>query len=135
MWAHIYSMGLGVYPAPMAPARSPNLKYGVSITAREATVLEEARRRRHARYLSAVMDAALRELLAGEPFGERPLEVPSAAGEEMVAKKFQLPPATIRAVKDTARLHRFTEQHIVRAAIYRLERAAAGAQGPTQTGR
>jgi len=132
----IYTIAHVLYPRPMPARPSGNVKYGVSITVREATVLEAERRRRGVRYLSAVMHAALRELLEGADFERRPLPLPTSRGEPMVAKKFQLPPGTIASVKETARLHRYTEQQIVRAAIYEMERRAeSSGQGPTQTGR
>lgn len=135
MGGDIYTIIRGVYSRLMAPRPSGNETYGVWITAREAAMVQAERRRRGVRYLSTVVDEALRDLLVGADPGTRPLPVPPTGGEPLVAKCYQLRPATIALLQETARRHGFQARQIVRAAIHEMERRARSGQGPTQTGR
>jgi hypothetical protein len=130
----IYTTARVLYSRVMPPERTGKRSYTTQVSRREADLVEAERARRGERHVSAVVEAALRGLLAGMAAGASPLEVPSALGEEMVTVTYRLCPETIGLLRAASRSHRFQAQQIVRAAIHALGPGADGPQGPTQTG-
>src|SRR3954452_16448155 len=119
----------------MPPERTGNVSYSTKVSRSEADAVEAERARQGQRSVSSVVETALRELLADPGFGTAPLAVPPTRGEDLVDVSYRLSSELVGLVREARCAHRFTIQQMVRAAIHAIERRAAGAQGPTQTGR
>ena len=128
-----------LYSARHASARYRQVKSArLPVTVREATVAGGGATRRGERYLSAVLDAALRRAAGPGADFERPPAAAAVAraASRWFAKNFQLRPGTIGSVQETARLHRLHRRSrscAPRSTSWSAAPAAAG-QGPTQTG-
>jgi hypothetical protein len=119
----------------MPPERTGNVSYSTKVSSSEVDAVETERVRQGQRSVSAVVEGALRELLADPAFGTAPLAVPPALGGDLVDVSYRLSPEVVGLMREAKAAYRFTMQQMVRAAIHALEKRAAGDQGPTRTGR
>lgn len=109
-----------VYGAAMTP-RSENRQHTALLTPGEIDLLTEEARRRGVS-ISAVIEAAILELLDAVDLSRDGLRIPSALGQDTTSRGYQFAPATIARMDEVKAYHRFAFKDVMRAAIFRLQR-------------